>query len=151
MRLWSLPMPLPELGDLAEDVRRVLAELERLQPKRCRSAAGECVPEVDVVETDGSFEILMDLPGVTAATVRVLIKSGTVVIAGHKPAPDDATLRGATFHRVERSFGRFARAVRLPGAIDAGRARARLQMGELVVSVPRIAERRGKEIVVTIE
>jgi HSP20 family protein len=57
----------------------------------------------------------------------------------------------ASFHLVERGFGRFARGVRLPGACDAARARAALRAGELSLSVPRIAERRGRQIMVPIE
>jgi HSP20 family molecular chaperone IbpA len=52
---------------------------------------------------------------------------------------------------VERDFGRFARAVRLHTAVDAGRARAVLTLGELRVILPKIADRRGREIRVTVE
>jgi HSP20 family molecular chaperone IbpA len=57
----------------------------------------------------------------------------------------------AAFHLAERTFGRFARAVRISGAVDAGRARATLQTGELRVVIPRIDERRGQEIRIPIE
>ena len=51
----------------------------------------------------------------------------------------------AAFHVAERTFGRFARGVRLTGAFDVGRADARLRAGELRVTLPRIDERRGRE------
>ena len=54
------------------------------------------------------------------------------------------------FHLVERGFGRFARAVRLGRPCDASRATARLANGELRVTVPKIAERRGKAIPIQI-
>jgi HSP20 family molecular chaperone IbpA len=37
------------------------------------------------------------------------------------------------------------------GAVDAGQARAILSAGELRITVPRIAERRGREIRIAIE
>ncbi len=52
----------------------------------------------------------------------------------------------AAFHMAERTFGRFARVVPLGGAVDAGRARATMRAGELRVSFPRIADRRGRQI-----
>jgi HSP20 family molecular chaperone IbpA len=52
----------------------------------------------------------------------------------------------AAFHLAERTFGRFARAVRISGAFDAGRATATLVEGELRVILPRIEERRGHDI-----
>jgi HSP20 family molecular chaperone IbpA len=67
------------------------------------------------------------------------------VIAGRK-LPGTCVDQEAAFHLAERSFGRFARAVRLAGAFDAGNASATLQGGELRIVLPRIDERRGREI-----
>ncbi len=138
-----------DVGDLADDVRRLFAELEA-DPSR-GSVSGDCAPALDVLETDETVEISMDLPGVPASSVRVLVKGGVLVIAGEKVRPP-ADLRGVTgFHLVERDFGRFARAVRLEGACDATGIRATLRQGELRIVVPKIAERRGRAIRVQIQ
>jgi len=112
-------------------------------------AAGECAPPMDVMETPEGVEIVMDLPGVPASSLRLVVTQGTVIIAGRK-LPAACAHREATFHLAERSFGRFVRAVRLSGAFDAGRASARLDAGELRIALPRIEERRGREIRLTI-
>jgi HSP20 family protein len=106
------------------------------------SLAGECAPPIDVYETDETVEITMDLPGVDPSAVRVVIKGDAVLVAGEK-----APRRGrgeASFHLVERGFGRFARTVRLSRACDAGRARATLDRGELRLTLPKIVEHRGR-------
>ena len=54
-------------------------------------------------------------------------------------------------HVAERSFGRFARAVRLSGAVDAGRAQGAFVDGELRIVLPRIAERRGRDIRIEVQ
>jgi HSP20 family protein len=108
-------------------------------------AAGECTPPMDVVETTDEVEILLDLPGVAQADIRILFSQGTLVVAGRK-LPGGCSHREATFHLAERSFGRFVRAVRLTGAYDAGRASATLAAGQLRVVLPRIEERRGRDI-----
>jgi HSP20 family molecular chaperone IbpA len=54
------------------------------------------------------------------------------------------------FHLAERTFGRFARAITLSGAFDAGRATASLAGGELRVVLPRIEERRGRDIAIEV-
>ena len=74
-----------------------------------------------------------------------MFSQGTVIIVGRK-RPASCAHGEATFHLAERSFGRFARAVRLNGAFDAGRASATLKGGELHVVLPRIEERRGRDI-----
>jgi HSP20 family protein len=109
------------------------------------SHGGECVPAMDVIETAEGIEILMDLPGVSASGIRLFFSQGTVVIAGEK-RPAACAHREAAFHLAERGFGRFARAVRLNGAFDAGRATATLTDGELRIVLPRIEERRGRDM-----
>ena len=138
-------------ADLAQDVHRLLEDLARRRPDRRHVVAGECMPVVDVFETDRTVEIVLDLPGVAADAVRILIKSGVVLIVGEKERPVLSKNTPASFHLVERDFGRFARAVRVAGAIDAGQARARLSQGELRVVLPRRDERRGQGVLVPID
>ena len=58
----------PELGDLTDDVRRLFQELERHGVSADRVAvAGQCTPALDVLETDETIEIVMDVPGRPAA------------------------------------------------------------------------------------
>jgi hypothetical protein len=37
------------------------------------------------------------------------------------------------------------------GAVDAGQAKARLEDGELAISIPKIADRRGRQVDVPID
>ena len=138
-------------ADLAEDVRKLLDDLARRRSDRRHAVTGECMPVVDVFETDKTVEIVLDLPGVAADAIRILFKSGVLLIVGEKERPD-LTKRGPTsFHLVERDFGRFARAVKINAAIDGAQARARLANGELRVVLPRIADRRGTGLMVPID
>jgi HSP20 family protein len=136
--------------DPGDDPRRLLDWLH--DGGATAGAAIEFTPPVDVIETTGSVEIIADLPGVAADTLRVVFGGGTLVISGSK-TPKACREHEVTFHLAERSFGTFARAVRLSGAFDAGRTTATLRAGELHVVLPRIAERRGRDlrIDVTIE
>jgi HSP20 family protein len=138
-------------ADLAEDVHRLLDDLSRRRPDRRHMVAGECMPGVDVFETERAIEIVLDLPGVAPDCIRVLFKSGVVLVVGEKERPDFSKRAPASFHLVERDFGRFARAVRVNVAIDAAKAAARLQHGELRIVLPRIKERRGTGVMVPIQ
>ena len=137
--------------DLTGDVQRLLEDLARRRPDRRQLVAGECMPVVDVFETEKTVEIVLDLPGVAADAVRILFKAGVLLIVGEKDRPDVSKRGPASFHLVERDFGRFARAVRINAAIDGAQAKARLANGELRVVLPRIAERRGAGLLVPIE
>ena len=140
------PIMLPsDVSDFSDDLRQAFAELGRLG----EPLAGECAPPIDVHETDEALEIIIDLPGVKANAVRIVARGQALLIVGEK-----AVRRGrgdSSFHLVERGYGRFARTVRLAVACDTGRARAALADGELRVSVPKTAERRGRAIPIPIQ
>ena len=140
---WSPEPAGHDVSDLSDDVRRIFQELDRQGGRPLTAAAGQCNPGLDVLETDETVEVVMDLPGVAAASLRVVLKGGIVVIAGEKLSVPPAGIGAGDFHLVERAFGRFARAVRVTAAIDGSRATARLASGELRVVLPRIHDRRG--------
>jgi HSP20 family protein len=139
-----------DVGDLGQEVRRLFEELNRRRPDRRPLVSGECMPLQDVFETERTIEIVLDVPGVTSECCRVMIKSGVVLVVGEKERPEP-THGPASFHLVERDFGRFARAVRVHAAVDAAKARARLKDGELRIILPKITERRGREVLVSID
>ncbi len=139
-----------DVGDLGQEVRRLFEELNRRRPNRRPLVSGECMPLQDVFETEQTIEIVLDVPGVTVDGCRIMVKSGVVLVVGEKERPEPAH-GPASFHLVERDFGRFARAVRVHAAVDAARGRARLKDGELRIILPKLAERRGREILVSIE
>ena len=135
-------VPAGDLRELGDDIRELFADLEARLPPDQRVYSGECHPVLDVLETATDVEIILDVTGVRAEAVRVLFRSNVVLVAGEK-APM-RTASDATYHLVEREFGRFARAVRLTGAFEAASARAWLEAGELTIVIPRRTDRRGQ-------
>jgi HSP20 family protein len=145
-RLYPVLAP-SEVADFADEVRVLFQELALAFGTE--SLTGECSPTLDVVETEKTLAIAVDLPGVDPGAVSVMIKGDTVLIVGQKsPRRGGAE---STFHLVERGFGRFARTVRLDRAVDAANAEATLRDGELRVTVPKISDRRGRSIRVPIQ
>jgi HSP20 family protein len=131
-----------------EELRRLLDLLDT--KAQAAGIAGECTPPFDVLESPTEVELVVDLPGVDRESLQVVFSRGTVLIAGTKRA-SVCSHSDAAFHLAERAFGRFARAVRISGAVEAGRARATLAAGELRIVLPRIADRRGGQIAIPVE
>ena len=135
-------IPSAESTELADDIRQLFEELSRTLRHGQRAYSGECHPSLDVLETDRTIEVTVDVSGVAADAIRILFRAGVLIIAGEKaPYP---TSEQQTFHLVEREFGRFARAVRLTGAFDIDGTRAALHDGELRIVLPKLEERRGR-------
>ena len=134
--------PPGETGELGDDIRELFEELTRSLGSEPNAYPGQCRPLVDVFETDAAVELVVDTCGVSSNALRVLFRNGVIIVAGEKaPVP---TVPEASYHLVERDFGRFARAVRLTGAFDVARASATLRSGELTVVLPKLRERRGR-------
>jgi HSP20 family protein len=123
--------------------RELPADLIRLL--ETKNAAAECTPPMDVIETTDSIEVLIDIPGVPSSDIEIVFAGNVLLVAGRK-LPATCEHKDAGFHMAERAFGRFARAVSVEGAFDAGRASASLVNGELRVVLPRITDRRGQQI-----
>jgi HSP20 family protein len=105
-------------------------------------------PPMDVIERPDAVEIRFDLPGVPIEAIRVSVRANALVVSGDKPPA--SCCPGAAFHVAERACGRFSRTIPLRLAFDASTIRAALTRGELRIEVPRIDERRGREILIPV-
>jgi HSP20 family protein len=137
-----------ERREMNDELRRLVDLLDT--DVQAAGVAGECAPPFDVLESASAVEIVMDVPGVDQDALQIIFSRGMVLIAGVKRA-SLCRHADAAFHLAERAFGRFARGVRISGAVDAGRAKATLVAGELRIVLPRLSDRRGGQIIIPIE
>lgn len=131
-------------------VERRELPVELLRLLDAHPAAAECTPPLDIIETEAGVEAVLDVPGVPATAIDIVFSRNVLMITGQK-LPAGCAHGDAAFHIAERSFGRFARAISVEGAFDAGRATARLADGELRVILPRLGERRGGQVRIPIQ
>ena len=69
-------------------------------------------PPVDMLETKEQVVIVVALPGVAEAAMRLSIEGGALLIQGERVLPPE--LYRAHIHRLELPQGRFERRVPLP-------------------------------------
>lgn len=100
-------------------------------------------PPSDVHETPDAVIIRMELPGVSEGEVEVRVRGARIEVAGEKRP--DATAADASFLCLERPFGRFHRAFDVSGSLNLARMTALLKGGVLILSLPKVEERRGHE------
>ena len=126
--------------DLSQEVRRLFDDLARRRPDRRPYVSGECSPTLDVLETERTVDIVVDVPGIPADGLRVLIKNNVVLVVGEKDRAEPSRTP-TSYHLVERDFGRFARAVKIHTAVDSAAARATLAHGEMRIALPKLVDR----------
>ena len=132
--------------DPFRDLKGVEAEFDRMVGQAFSKNAW--VPALDIKETEERFEVTVDLPGMRSDDVEVTFEDGTLTIRGARELTREEGEEGQ-YHRIERSYGSFARSVRLPRVADPERIEASFDNGVLTVLVPKREEAKARTIEVT--
>lgn len=104
-------------------------------------------PAADVYETEDSFVIAIDLPGIDRASLDVGIDENRLTVRGER-APDEGQQRG----RGKRPSGRFlSRFGPLPPTVDQKRVAAEYKDGVLRLRLPKRAERQAGKVKIEIK
>jgi HSP20 family protein len=109
-----------------------------------RSLAAPQAPAVNIGETDGTYHITVELPGLSGELVNVDVQGRTVSIHGTYPETDPE-------HRslvAERPSGTFARTFQLPLPVDGNAVTAAFNTGILEITLPKAEESKVKRIAI---
>jgi HSP20 family protein len=101
-------------------------------------------PETNLAETEGEFEITVDLPGLRAEDFNLEFNDGQLWITGERRQEKEE--QGKTYHRVERSYGQFRRGISLGPDVDPEKIDATYRDGVLTVIVPKSAAALPRKI-----
>ena len=101
---------------------------------------------MDVAETDQSFEVKMDLPGVKPEEVEVQIDNNTLTVRGQRSSETEEKDDEKQYHRIERYSGSFARSVVLPSAINEDETIAEFKDGVLNIVIPKTEDAKPRKI-----
>ena len=105
------------------------------------SGAGNFVNALmNVSETDNEIRITAELPGVTEEDIDVSLDDDVLTIRGEKKFERTEGGEKESFHFVERSYGTFQRAIRLPFPINPDQVKASFENGVLTVTLPKTAQ-----------
>jgi HSP20 family protein len=133
---------------LQQEINRLFERLAALEGAE-RRAAAEWVPSVDVYECEGKVWIVVEVPGLQPESLTVVYRDGELTVSGERRDRRPAGIVG--FLCMERPHGRFARTIFLDLPLDIRLAEARLAGGLLVLSIPRLKDRRGRETMIRVE
>jgi len=94
--------------------------------------------KVDVVEQDGAFKVVAELPGVKKEDIRVNIDGDQVSVTAEVRKEKDVK-EGERLVHSERFVGKLSRAFRLGYEIDEAKAQAKFNDGVLELALPKKA------------
>ena len=138
-----------ELERLRERVGRLFAALSEVAGDVPETAPGAWMPPVDVCETAGAVVVRVELPGLSADEIEVVLAAGALRVTGAKKS---RAPRGRVTHLCsERAYGKFCRTVPLRRPVRTRGAQATLRDGLLTVTLPKLADRRGAEFKIAVK
>ena len=106
-------------------------------------------PLVDIHETDSEYVICAEVPDVKKEDVKISISNDTLLIQGSRKAEKEN--KSKKYHRIERSYGSFARSFALPDDVDADQISAEQTDGMLSVHLPKHEEPPAKSIEIKVK
>jgi HSP20 family protein len=95
-------------------------------------------PTVDIVDTEKSYEITAEVPGLSPENLEVKLVNGRLIIKGEKKKSKREKHGDTEFS--ERSYGSFERSFEVPEGVDSGKIEATLEAGVLTVLLPKRIE-----------
>ena len=101
-------------------------------------------PAVDIYETENELVLKADLPDVELKDLDVRVENQTLTIAGERKFEHKD--QGKGFHRVERSYGNFARSFAVPNTFDTDKINASFKNGVLTVTLPKKEAAKPRQI-----
>ena len=140
--------PAAELTFLHREIEQIFTRLSSLDHAE-HVAAGEWSPAIDVFECKDNLTIVVEVPGLPPEALSVFCRNRQIVITGER-RHECAAPEIAGFLCMERPHGRFSRSIALTSAVDVHHAAATLNQGVLTISIPRLKERRSREIVIPV-
>jgi len=121
-------------------MRRMTRDYDRAAVPRTAAA----FPAVNVWQGTEAVAVTAELPGVEAGDIDITVKDNVLTVSGERRPPGAA--EDATWHRRERRYGRFSRAIRLPFAADPENVEARFGDGVLQIVIGRREEDKPRRI-----
>lgn len=109
---------------------------------------GSWAPSVDIYETEDSYKLTADLPGIKKEDIQIDIKENTLTIKGEKKFEDKVSKDN--YVRVERKYGTFSRSFVLSENVDPENVKANYKDGVLEVILHKKEEAKPKQIKVDV-
>ncbi len=139
-----------------ELVERAGDALTRFQPRRsggdmdtreeriAERGARWGVLAAEVKVDDNEVEVDIEIPGMEPDDFEIQVVDDVLVVHGEKKVQRERTQ--GRFHVMERAYGAFERAVRLPVPVDESGARASYRRGVLHIALPRSEFHKARRI-----
>jgi HSP20 family protein len=134
--------------DTWTDLERMQNEMNRLFA-RLGSTPAQDYPAANVWTTEAKVVVNTELPGFAPNEMEISVAGKTLTLRGSREPMKPG--EGESYHRQERWYGTFTKALELPYTVDPSKVEARFNKGVLSITLPRLEQDKPRKISVKIE
>jgi HSP20 family protein len=138
--------PLQDLMVLQDRMNRLFEDATQRRAHAEASAGGDFertdwTPAADIYETDSSYLIAIDLPGINRDALEIDVDDDSrLLIRGTR------AIQESRQHRSERPRGKFLRTFSVPASVEQSEIGAEYKDGVLQIRLPKRGEQKSKKI-----
>jgi HSP20 family protein len=133
-----------ELGRMRDEMDRLFDRFFDDWPFGLSTREGGWMPSVDVSETAKEVVVNAELPGMEPKDIDLSLHDGVLTIRGERKHEHEE--KEKAFHRIERRYGSFSRAIRLPSEVELDKVKAAYKDGVLNIRMPKTKQTSVKKI-----
>ncbi len=137
--------PFKELLSLRDEFDRVFKEFF-VRPERVEE---EWFPLLDMKEDAENLIVNLEVPGMRKEDIKVTLRGNQLMITGERKFEKEK--KDETYHRIERSYGKFQRIITIPVEVDQSKIKATYENGVLTITMPKTEKEKPKEIEISLK
>jgi HSP20 family protein len=122
-----------------DTVNRILSHENQVRPWN---------PAVDILETENELIFKVDGAGMNLKDINIQLENGALTLKGERKFEKDEKVKG--YHRIERSYGTFARSFTLPDTVNPEGVHADYAQGVLTITLPKQERAKPRAIKVNV-
>jgi HSP20 family protein len=144
MMRWDPFQDLRSAQDEMAQMNPTLAHALGLHAQQGNARTTAWAPALDISERKDAYLVTVELPGLKPEDLDITMEDGLLTIQGERQFTGESSEQ--QFHRVERRYGAFRRAITLPAHVMAEGIQASFEDVVLQILVPNAEEATPKRI-----
>ncbi len=140
--------PFRELMTAQRDFDRLFREAFAPAMHEGEASTRTWAPPVDIYENGDNLVLKAELPGINPDDVEICVEDNNLYLKGERKFEKE--VKEENYHRVERTYGSFARAFSLPNSIDSDKVAANYKDGVLTLTLPKREEAKPRTIKISV-
>ncbi len=137
----------PDFSSALEEFERARRQMDRLVSAFTGSGPSPVVsgvfPPLTVKDDGEKLCVESEVPGIQPEDIEISVHGKTLTLSGERKAEQ---VENVNYHRRERKWGSFSKAITLPDEVDANGVQAECKDGVLRIVLPRAQHAAPKKI-----